>query len=239
MAERTKVSLVLYEGQERPRYYELSPGLVKALLYGLPLLTFLAVIVTAGLILYFKEIRAVAIRKEPAIIQKLTQERETLAARETELIRTAQELELKLATTEIDTEGLSATLGLFKYVPGMEDLSATPSLSIEDIQLRRREGQANLTFNLVNLTPDTSRQAGYIFALFIAGPTVSVYPEGAFTEDDPLIAFNRGEYFATARFRPVEASFTIPPNTNRGIVKILLFSRTGDLLAKQTQNVAF
>lgn len=236
MSEKSKISLVLYQDQERPRYFELSSLTIKTLIYGLPIITLTCLLITLGMTLYFKEIRSVAVRKEPAIIQKLNQEKAVLAAREVELLAITRDLEEKLATTDIDTEGLSATLGLFKFVPGMEDLSANPSLAVEDVTLTRQNQGAALQFNLVNLTPDTTRQAGYIFALIISGGIISIYPEDAFSDDDPLITFNRGEYFATARFRPVEAEFKQMGQASKGIIKILLFSRTGDLLAKKTQS---
>lgn len=236
---REKLSLVIYEHDQRPRFFELSKSTFRTLLLGLPLITLVAVIALGSVLIYFREIRAVAMRKEPQIIQALKDETLRLEAREQELLVTNKELELKLATTDVDSEGLSATLGLFKLTPGIEDLSANPILGIEDVTVKSLNDKVILNFNLVNLLSETDRQVGYIFALLISGNKVHVYPEDAFNESDPLISFNKGEYFATARFRPVEAQFSNTSIGNKGLVKVLLFSRTGDLLAKKTQNYQF
>jgi hypothetical protein len=236
---REKLSLVIYEHDRRPRFFELSKASYRTLLIGLPLVTMIALLALGSVLIYFREIRAVAMRKEPQIIQSLKDEKLRLQAREQELIFTNKELETKLATTDIDAEGLSATLGLFKLTPGMEDLSANPILGIEDVNVKSNEDKVILNFNLVNLLSETNRQVGYIFALIISGNKIHVYPEDAFNDSDPLISFNKGEYFATARFRPVEAAFNKSSIGNRGLVKVLLFSRTGDLLAKKTQNYQF
>lgn len=239
MSQPEKLSLVLYEEHHRPRYFELSRTTVRVLMYGLPFITLISLAGLLGVAYYLKENHAQAMRKEPQVILSLREENQRLMEEKEELVQTTKNLETKLATTDIDTEGLSATLGLFKYTPGMEDLSANPVLAIEDISIAEEQQGLFLQFNLVNLTQDTSRQAGYIFILLISGRTITFYPETAFTEDDPLISFNKGEYFAAARFRPVEARFPITSQEKRGLIKIILFSRTGDLLAKKTQNYSF
>jgi hypothetical protein len=236
---REKLSLVIYEHDQRPKFFELSKSSYRLLLLSLPIITMVSLVALASILIYFREIRAVAMRKEPQIIQSLRDDKTKLELREQELLVTNKELETKLATTDIDSEGLTATLGLFKLTPGIQDLSANPILGIEDVNVLSNADKIVLSFNLVNLLAETNRQVGYIFAILISGNKIHVYPEDAFNESDPLISFNKGEYFATARFRPVEAQFSNTSIGNKGLVKVLLFSRTGDLLAKKTQNYQF
>lgn len=238
MSKDSKVSLILYTDHEIPKYFEVKKSVIKFLFYVLPFVTVASLIAVILGGLSIKHIRVLAARKEPAIIQELRDENVLLDTRVQELMGMNREFETKLSQTHVDSEGLSATLGLFKLTAGMQDLSANPIIGIEDVTLKPLENEIHLAFNLLNLAPETNRQVGYIFAMLISGSSISFYPETAFSDDDPLVSYTKGEYFATARFRPVEAVFK-GNFSKRGMVKILLFSRTGDLIAKKTQTYAF
>lgn len=230
-----KLGFLVYEAENAPRYYEIKKSLLKFIIYGLPVVTLVLLgIVLAGS-LYFEQISERAKRKEPAIIKEL---RENVLALETSLAESQKlttNLEERLAKGDTSTDAIKSTLGLFLPAPGMQDLTRTPNLAVENLDSIISGNRIQLKFNIINQTKNNQKLAGYIFVLMKNGDLINVFPENSIQENEFKIKFNSGESFATQRFRPVDNVFFpySPGTTSDYLFKILIFSRTGDLLYKQ------
>jgi len=233
-----KLGFLVYEAENAPRYYEIKKSLLKFILYGLPLVTMVLLGIVLLGSLYFEQISERAKRKEPAIIKEL---RETVSGLETKLAETqvlTKDLEERLAKGDTSTDVIKSTMGLFLPVPGMQDLTRTPNLAIENIDLILSGDRIQMKFNIINQTKNNEKLAGYIFVLMKQGDKIYFFPESSLQQNEFKVRFNSGESFATQRFRPVDNVY-FPYNPSLGtdyLFKILIFSRTGDLLYKQLIN---
>ncbi|MBK22384.1 MAG: hypothetical protein CME70_00140 [Halobacteriovorax sp.] len=226
-----KLSFVLYKNKAVPKFFEVDKGFFRLFFYGLPIVTLISILITASLLVYFKQIREMAKRKEPAIIRELKDKNLKLQEKVQEVQVTNTVLEKKLITGASDT-GLS-TMSLFKIPPGQKDMTKSPDLAVESVSSSQGNGSYTFKFNLSNNSKNQEKIAGYIFVMMKSGNTYGFYPEDVFSENEMQMDFNKGEYFATSRFRPVDAKFTLPTKAGTALFKVLVFSRTGDLLLKQ------
>lgn len=227
------ISMIVYQKNDRPKYYELNKGKLKFLITALPIITVACLMALIAGVIYFKQIRLAAQQREPLIIQDLRDQLQVLKNESQETFELNKELEAKLAQTQVGDSSV-APLTLFKLTPGQEDLSNNPIVSVEDFELAmKKESEISLKFNLVNLEDDGTRQSGYIFIFMMTGNSYTFYPQDALTPGETRLSFNSGEYFSAARFRPVEANLHLPENKGPALFKVLIFSRTGDLLTKK------
>lgn len=228
---KNRLSFILYKNRTVPRFYEVDKGSFRFFFYGLPIITLIAVLIAGGLLVYFKQIREMAKRKEPAIIRELNNKNLTLQEKVLEVQKTNKVLEKKLVTGASDT-GLK-TMSLYKVPPGQQDMTKSPDLAVESVSSRQDAKSYTLKFNLSNNSKNQEKIAGHIFVMMKAGNTYNFYPQDVFEENEMQMDFNKGEYFATSRFRPVDAKFPLPAKATTALFKVLVFSRTGDLLLKQ------
>ena len=227
-----KLSFILYTKQLAPRYYEVSKRYFKFLTVGLPMITFVCIAGLIAFAVYFKQLEVLAKRKEPIVINNLRHENTSLSSKIKELEMLNKDLENKLASP-VQTNREFSTLSLFKQIQGQKDLSKSPALTLEEVEVVPVENDIALNFKIVNATKDGTRQAGYLFVVMKSGNQVALYPEDSFERDEMQISFNKGEYFATSRFRPVRAVFPRVSGTREVLFKIIIFSATGDLIQKQ------
>tara|TARA_R110000868_G_scaffold226115_13_gene478652 strand:- start:3134 stop:3868 length:735 start_codon:yes stop_codon:yes gene_type:complete len=230
--EQDKLSFILYTKQLAPRYYEISRNYFKFLTVGLPVITFICIGGLIAFAVYFKQLEVLAKRKEPVVINNLREDNLALTNKINELDLLNKSLENKLASP-VQTDREFGTLSLFKQVQGQKDLSKSPALTLEEVEVVPVDNDIALNFKIVNATKDGSRQAGYLFVIMKAGNQIALYPEDAFERDEMQLSFNKGEYFATSRFRPVRAVFPRVSGTREVLFKIVIFSATGDLVQKQ------
>ena len=233
-----KLAFVLYEAKSAPRYYEIKKSFFRFFLYGLPLVTLLSTVGMILMMVYFKQIRLMAKTKEPAIIAQLRDEKVALKEKQGELFKDLERLQNKLASGPPADQSLSA-LKLFKDSPGRQDLTKNPEVSLEAVEAIPLGEQVELDFRIVNLTKDQRKVSGFIFVSAQFGNQVNFWPANVFPQNEMHIPFNNGELFATSRFRPVKATFPLPKNSKEGLFKVLIFSRTGDLVFKQIINRKF
>jgi len=230
---KQKLSFVLYEDNTPPRYYEISKQLLRFLLYGLPTLTLVSLLIVASGGVYFKQIQKLAQRKEPTIIKKLKSEKAELMKREQELVIDNEALQKKLGLGVSSASGLSF-LTLFKQSAGREDLSSSPEMAIQEVEVIKRETTIELSFKIFNMTKDQSRLTGYLFVMMQNGDHLQIWPTNAFDNLSMQVPFSKGEFFATSRFRPVQAIFKKNQASSSGsLFKVVIFGRTGDLIFKQ------
>jgi hypothetical protein len=136
---------------------------------------------------------------------------------------------LKLSTQGVAE--LDVWLGPVKKPYALQDLTAKKLLKIENLTLEDGAGKRVLRFNLINTGSELERVTGHIFAFQIDSRGLSPYP--AMTQQEWLegIRYNKGESFAVARLRPVEAPF--PPADAEARFLVVVFNREGDLLIRQ------
>ncbi len=228
-----KLGFLVYEGQQDPKYFEIKKSYFKFLLMGLPSLSFISIIALVLCGIYFKQIEEMAKRKEPAIIKDLKTKNLKLATLFQESKQLSEELQKKLVLGKTNISSEIATLDLFKAIPGMQDLSAKALFTVENIEAYPNGNKIQFQFNIVNQTKENKKIAGYIFVIMKNQGQFFFYPQSAIAQDSLQIAFNRGESFATSRFRPVNnIFFPLPKKDTSLLFKIIIFSRSGDLLYK-------
>jgi hypothetical protein len=234
IASKGRLAFVLYDAQSPPRYFEIGKALIRFVLVGLPALTgIMAICILVGA-LYIKNSQQQLENHEPEAIQTLKGQNQELANELKDLEKLTGELQAKLAAapSTMPPESLSA-LGLFRDAPGAKDITQTPILTIEGADAEVKGDSVTFRCNLVNVTKTNDRVSGFIFVVMKHGSSVHIWPENSFAEGDMQVSFNNGEIFATQRFRPVEAKFSIPNAKGEAFFKILIFSRSGDLMHKQ------
>lgn len=229
-----KLSVILYQDGDKPKYYELNKSQMKTLMVGLPLITAISLGLLILGALSFKTLRVQAQRKEPKIIQDLRQELDELKERSEDVFKLNDELVQKLASSDVATSSSAQVpLTLFKTTLGQQDLTQTPTFNVEDFQYTLEGEEVVVKFNLVNQNPEGPRQRGTFFIIMMTGNTYTFYPADALSENETKLLFNEGEFFSAARFRPVEARMDLPPRIGPALFKVLIFSQTGDLVSKK------
>lgn len=228
-----KLSVILYQDGDKPKYYELNKAQMKTLIVGLPIITTACLVLLIFGALSLKTLRVQAERKEPKIILDLRTELADLEKKSEDIFKLNDELTTKLSTTTEQAVSSTLPLTLFRATPGQQDLSQTPSLNVEDFEFNVQDQEVAIKFNLVNQDPDGPRQTGTIFILMMTGNTYTFYPQDALSADETKLVFSKGEFFSAARFRPVEARMILPPRFGAALFKVLIFSRTGDLVTKK------
>jgi hypothetical protein len=229
-----KLAFILYEDHSAPSYFEISKNLFRFLFIGLPFVAFLAILITVGGALYFKQIKRMVEKEEPKIITELKTQRLELLQKQKQLENDQKRLEEKLATGTAGTSGADnlASLALFKHSPNRQDLSQAPEVSLDEFSTKVSNDKLLVEFKITNLTEEQKKVAGFLFVVMHEGSRVSVWPANSFVDQEMSVVFNKGELFATTRFRPVLASFD-KPKENELLFKVLIFNRLGDLIFKK------
>jgi len=227
------MSFLIYDDKKGPVFLNTNRFALKFTLYVLPIITIISILVIIGGSVYFKQIREMARRKEPAVIKELKASNSDLKRQVSQLLTLNKDFEKKLSSTS--TEGIKFTsLALFKPVQGQEDLSTTPALTIDDIGFDRSDKNLKIKFNIINQTKNGRKLAGYIHILMSSTSKILLYPAKEIASEDMLISYNQGESFAFSRLRHVNADFDLSGfDEHKVLFKILVFSRTGDLLYKK------
>ncbi len=226
-----KVSFVLYEDELSPRFYEINKGFAKFILFGLPTVTLLVILMLTGVGVYFKQIQSMAQRKEPKIIKELKLEKDELVAQNQQLSLERDGLKSKLAMGIEGPVGLGF-LSLFKQSSGRQDLTVSPEMALEEVEVNANESTVDINFKITNMTKDNSRLTGYLYIIMQVGQHIEVWPANSFDDQSMSLSFAKGEYFATSRFRPVKATFK-RVKSGQALFKIIVFGRDGDLIFKQ------
>jgi hypothetical protein len=230
--DKDKYSFIVYSKERSPQMYQISKGMVGLLYYGFPFVTLASLLSLAGFVLYFDQIRLNVEKKEPVLIAKLRTEKTELETQLNDSLEFSKELQKKLL--EPVSSG-SSTLSYFKITPGFQDYSSTPVFGIEEGEAFNDQKNIHFRFNIINLDQNSDKRAGFVWVLFKSNDRIFFYPAQTSSTDEFQLNFSEGESFATTRFRPVEALFPLPPKgQDNFLFKVLIFSRTGDLVHKQT-----
>jgi hypothetical protein len=235
---KDKLSFILYQETRAPRYFEVKKSIVKFLVYILPCIALMSLILIAIGGLYFKDIQAQIAKREPKIITELKMQNSELTEKKVEMTELISELQDKLAGKGSDSAGPMG-ISLFRPVSGQKDLSVSQILTVDDVQISSTPGKANIKFNLTNVTKEQRRLSGHIFILMKTNNKFAIYPFDGMEEEEFSIKYNKGESFATSRFRPVDVTFDIGPDVKKVLFNVVIFTRTGDLLSRKliSQNI--
>jgi hypothetical protein len=228
-----KLSFLLYDEKKGPVFVSTNKGLLRFSLYALPIITFVSLILVLAGSVYFKQIAEMARRKEPAIIKDLKKKNLALTTKLSEVVELNKSFEKKLSSGDVKGAKLT-TLSLYRPIAGQEDLSTTPLLSIETPVFTIEKDKINVKFDIVNQTKDGRKIGGYIHIHLATPNKMSFYPTHEIASEDMLLSYNQGESFAFSRLRHVNANFDLTGfKSSKALFKILIFSRTGDILLKK------
>lgn len=231
-SSHNKLSFVLYDSQSSPRFFEIKKSVLRLIMFGLPVITFISLLLSALGIIYFQQIRQFAKQREPKIISELRDEKKNLQLQVSNLESLRDQLQNKIATGATAAVDSFEELNLYKTTPGRQDLTKSPEIDIEAIDSVLKDGQLLVDFRIINLTQTEKRISGFIFVILKDEDRIQTWPKGAFSDQEMQMVFNKGELFSASRFRPVQALFPAP-NSEDVLIKILIFSRTGDLIYKK------
>jgi len=230
------LAFVVHDEHNVPRYYQLNKSLLRMLLIGLPTLTFISITcLVAGLVFYINFINYFK-KQDVQDLQKFKTQYEEISQKLNVLQNTNSELEKKLTSTSNDK---LEVLNLIRFSAGQLDQSKLATISIEGVLEKTitpvLEGkQIHLKFNLLNNSPESNRQVGYLFVVMQVENIIQIYPSNSFAEDEIQIIFNRGEIFGFNKLRLVDAAFDSPAKPGKIHFKILLFNKLGDLIFNES-----
>lgn len=227
---KDKISFILYEENKIPSYHQFKPKIYKLLIYGPTILTLLSAIVLAGSYFYSKNVEQLIRSHEPEIIKTLRAENILLREKASELSSLNKEFTKKLSST-VPTTSLES-LSIVAPVTGQRDLTSPANIKIQDILPTISANKVFFNFNIINITKNNTKLAGFIHIFVTDGSSYYHYPEMKSEVKYFSIPYNSGEPFATSRFRPVEATFNTFKNSPV-IFKIVIFNRLGDLIHQQ------
>ncbi len=123
-------------------------------------------------------------------------------------------------------------LSFFKMPPGFQNLISDNMAKIQRVNFRLKKDHTVFRFNLAN-GKQLNKLRGYIFVAQFSGEQMKMYPNIDTTQKDLSIKYDIGESFTVSRFRPTIAMFDKPADNQKLFYKILVFSRTGDLLIEE------
>ncbi len=135
----------------------------------------------------------------------------------------------KLAQPAEETSALS----LFTLPKGFKDISKQSLINLEEIKTSALDGKASIKFNVMN-AKQSGKISGYTFVSLYTGSGIIVTPSSKSLEAGTPIEFYQGESFTVSRFRPFEADFNIPRNLKQAMFRVVIFSKTGDLVTNKT-----
>ncbi|MBL6991654.1 MAG: hypothetical protein ISR65_17870 [Bacteriovoracaceae bacterium] len=235
-----KLSFILYQKNQLPKYFEINKTFLRLLLVGVPLISLIMLITLLVAGFYFKELTIRAKSTIVPTITKLTKANDLLQKQIATSKEFSQQLQQKLGSKQLPT---LASLPLFRPTPGMQDLTGNKNFTIdsEAIEILSIEGAVNINFPLINANIDEQKLSGYIFVVIKTLSTIQVYPFRDTPFDQISLSFITGESFSIQRFKMVNATFLpLPKNTKEIFIKIIIFSRTGDLLflQKETKQIS-
>jgi len=235
--DSSDIQLILHDHPEPPRLLVIKKSTLKRFLIIVPLLFAFALVAVAVLALGWKtpHVGAPTISTRPSETPREDTPDDSEAAAELKALKAAQvSMQEKLALTH-PTE-VEAWLGPVKRPYALQDLTSKNLLRLENLTLEDGGGKRVLRFNLINAGEPSERVTGHVFVFQIDNRGLSPYP--AMTPQELLegIRYNKGESFAVARLRPVEAPF--PPSDTDARFLVLVFNREGDLLVRLAFNAA-
>jgi len=254
--DKPKYSILLYEKDGVPRYFEIPKATLRALFVILPLIGLGLTTTTYLSLRKYYRAKSSSFGPNPALLQQINSEKKQLLDEVADLKDLNKELQDKLssiegmtsgeATTPIETTGpdvaptatgansATSLFDIFTPIQGFKDLTSNRVFATEDPEVITIKDKIHFRFNIVNQSKDNLKYSGHVFVILKDSGAFHIYPPDAMMTQGFKINFNQGEPFATTRFRPVEATFRGHPIGENGVFNVLIFSRTGDLVHRQS-----
>ena len=234
-SDSNELSLLIYEEKSPPKYFKLSKKMLRLFLLWLPLFSLLSITTVLIMFLYFSEIKKKTMTKIPLILQNLTLEKQKLQNQITNLNVENKKLVKLLEVKEIKIHDYYLPLKILNPVPKSEVFDKK-LFSLQELKIQRIDNNIKIYFQLANITEDKRRLSGYMIFAVSDLSNINFYPDKIFENNSFELQFNKGEAFATSRFRPFEATFPISKNSNAIIIKIIVYSITGKILFERMVN---
>lgn len=229
------LTIIVYNTPRPPKYIQINKGMLKTILFAVPLLVVISITFTLLYSFYMKRKLEVVRSKEPQVITDLKNEKQLLEKQLGDLTKANQELSLKIAKGSNEAVGTAASqLALLKTPLGFEDQRDKKAARLENYSNQVVNKQVIFKFDLINNLGDIQRLSGYIIIVQFHSYGLNIYPNVSPNSEGQLIEYNKGESFTVSRFRPVIAEFPMPANSANVWYKIYIFSRSGNLLSLET-----
>ena len=241
---KEKFTFVFHRENTAPKYFEIERKRLIAYLVLIPsifVLLFVSILVftivtrEASKIINQHEITSLSTGQSSSSgdVEKVVREKEVLEKEYQELKTANETLVDKLSNSSGKTGVPLQDLSFFTLVVDQKDNSATPIMSVNEVKITEENNELHFHANLLNTSGENSKVSGHLFVIMKAENSFWIYPNEALSKDRMSIHFNNGETVLFARLRPVDASFPKPNPNSKAFFKLLLFSRTGDLLHKE------
>lgn len=226
--ESSELHLILHDHPEPPRLLIISKSRLKRFLVLVPL-TVVIMAITLAMTLMWS--RTSTIQQQIPKLPELTDSSKVKDLEAELKAANATQLALQNKLLQQGTQEADIWLGPVKKPYALQNLVDKKILKTENITLEDSAGKRVLRFHLINPTPESERVTGHIFVFQIDSRGMSSYPAMTQQEWTEGIRYNKGESFAVARLRPVEAPF--PPADSDARFLVVVFNREGDLLIRQ------
>ena len=233
--KNNNISILIYEENKIPRHYQFKKITYHFFLYTPVLFFLINIFILFGAISYTEYNKKDLRIKEPFLLKELRKQNIFLSERIFSLKKENKVITTKL--TENSSQDALSSLGLFQAIIGQKDLTNPARLFLQDFKVKRVMQGVAFKFNIKNITLNNVKIAGYIHVFASNKIFFTQYPKKK-SQDSFSSLFTDGEPFASSRYRPVSALFSLP--TSKEIYfKIIIFNRTGDLIHQQQFKYSF
>ena len=224
-------SLILYSQKTGPRYFEIHKFFPRFFFLILPMITIGCICIILLGILYFKQLNIILAREETESFSSLKRENALIRAQLVDLQKINKDINEKLITPSESeqTDGLS----IFRKPINQKDLTQRNLLSLEGSRLIENSDNLRLQFRIVNNAQNNIRLSGFLFVIMKSNNSYTIWPKQKGSSNEIYYNFNEGEFFSTARFRPVNIVFPFPQGTEKPLFQAIIFSRIGDIFYNQ------
>ncbi len=199
-------------------------------LLAIPIVLFASITLSIYLASNMKVIISNNMKKEPIVIKRLKGEKTILLQQQKELENINQGLIDKLNAPPVQSDEV---LTFFTKTLGFQNLSEKNVINLTQEKFIERPNSFLFKFNLENMQPGVTRQSGHIFVIMKSRSVMQIYPDINPGFEKNVLTYNQGETFRVARFRPSEASFPTLGLKKDIYFKVIIFTRSGDLLKSQ------
>ncbi len=230
ITKANKLSLLLYEENSSPKYFNVSKTLLRFIFVIMPAISVLAILSVFFLLVYIKGNHLYSVAKTPQIVDKLKEESVLLLKQIQELKQENKSMEDKLANLSVPTTDAYTPLKIFNSVPAQSVSSEQKNFSINEMKISAEDNKININFLLTNITEDGRKLSGFIILVMSDYSDIHFYPSTIITQDSFEVKYNTGEPFAVEKLRPVSASFPTISDAKNFIFKVLIYSRQGEIL---------
>lgn len=247
-----KLSFIMYEDTNLPRYYEVSRNTFKTLIYGIPMILLIAIAVVFLSVTYIRKIKLDIKQNDPNLVRKFKLANLQFMKKTKDLQRANRDLMKRLLLntkraavvppveiTKQEKQKVEVPWQLFKHIPGQKNILSKSYLQVQSHKITQTEENLSLKFDLVNTSREKIRMSGFLHVILQINNQLIVWPRGSLDSDSLQITYNSGESFATSKFRPVGATFPLTvPQVGEHRKQELTFwvvahNITGDLLHRQ------